>query len=30
VTELVARGVVNAMPEATLRAVSGHGQIPRD
>jgi len=30
VTELVAPGVVNTMPEATLRAVADHGQIPAD
>jgi transaldolase len=30
VTGLVARGVVNTMPEATLRAVADHGQIPAD
>jgi transaldolase len=30
VTKLVAPGVVNTMPEATLRAVAGHGQIPAD
>jgi transaldolase len=30
VTDLVAPGVVNTMPEATLRAVAGHGQIPAD
>ena len=30
VTDLVAPGVVNTMPEATLRAVAGHGQIPPD
>jgi transaldolase len=30
VTELVAPGVVNTMPEATLRAVAGHGQVPAD
>ena len=29
-TDLVAPGVVNTMPEATLRAVAGHGQIPPD
>ena len=28
VTGLVAPGVVNTMPEATLNAVTGHGQIP--
>ena len=27
---LVAPGVVNTMPEATLRAVAGHGEIPPD
>src|SRR5882757_9726253 len=27
---LVAAGVVNTMPEATLRAVADHGQIPED
>jgi len=30
VTKLVAPGVVNTMPEATLRAVADHGQIPAD
>jgi len=30
VSGLVAPGVVNTMPEATLRAVKGHGQIPQD
>jgi len=30
VTELVAPGVVNTMPEATLRAVANHGRIPAD
>jgi transaldolase len=30
VTELVAPGVVNTMPEATLRAVADHGAIPAD
>ena len=30
VTELVAPGVVNTMPEATLRAVADHGRIPED
>jgi transaldolase len=30
VTDLVAPGVVNTMPEATLRAVAGHGQVPAD
>ncbi len=30
VTDLVAPGVVNTMPEATLRAVADHGHIPRD
>ena len=30
VTELVAPGVVNTMPEATLRAVADHGQVPAD
>jgi transaldolase len=30
VTELVAPGVVNTMPEATLRAVAEHGRIPAD
>ena len=29
-TDLVAPGVVNTMPEATLRAVADHGQIPAD
>ena len=29
-TGLVAPGVVNTMPEATLRAVADHGQIPQD
>ena len=28
VTGLVAPGVINTMPEATLNAVTGHGQIP--
>ncbi|MCX4884883.1 transaldolase [Streptomyces turgidiscabies] len=30
VTELVAPGVVNTMPEATLRAVADHGEVPAD
>jgi transaldolase len=30
VTDLVAPGVVNTMPEATLRAVADHGLIPED
>ncbi len=30
VTDLVAPGVVNTMPEATLRAVADHGQGPAD
>jgi transaldolase len=30
VVELVAPGVVNTMPEATLRAVAHHGQVPAD
>lgn len=30
VTDLVAPGVVNTMPEATLRAVADHAHIPRD
>jgi transaldolase len=30
VTDLIAPGVVNTMPEATLRAVADHGQIPAD
>jgi transaldolase len=30
VTDLVAPGVVNTMPEATLRAVADHGRIPQD
>jgi len=30
VTKLVAPGVVNTMPEATLRAVAGHGEVPAD
>jgi len=30
VTELVAPGVVNTMPESTLRAVADHGQVPAD
>jgi transaldolase len=30
VTDLVAPGVVNTMPEATLRAVADHGRIPTD
>jgi transaldolase len=30
VTELVAPGVVNTMPEATLHAVAEHGQVPAD
>src|SRR5947199_5415796 len=30
VTKLVAPGVVNTMPEATLRLVADHGQVPAD
>lgn len=30
VVELVAPGVVNTMPEATLRAVADHGEVPTD
>jgi transaldolase len=30
VVDLVAPGVVNTMPEATLRAVADHGQVPAD
>jgi transaldolase len=30
VIDLVAPGVVNTMPEATLRAVADHGQVPAD
>jgi transaldolase len=30
VVELVASGVVNTMPEATLHAVADHAQIPAD
>ena len=30
VTSLIAPGVVNTMPEATLRAVAGHGDVPAD
>ncbi|WP_194904155.1 transaldolase [Catenulispora rubra] len=30
VTELVAPGVVNTMPEATLHAVADHGRVPGD
>jgi len=30
VTDLVAPGVVNTMPEATLRAVADHGRVPED
>ena len=30
VTDLVAPGVINTMPETTLRAVADHGQIPAD
>lgn len=30
VVDLVAPGVVNTMPESTLRAVADHGQIPAD
>jgi transaldolase len=30
VADLVAPGVVNTMPEATLNAITGHGQIPDD
>jgi transaldolase len=30
VTKLVAPGVVSTMPEATLRAVADHGQVPAD
>ena len=29
-TDLVAPGVVNTMPEATLRLVADHGQVPAD
>ena len=29
-TDLVAPGVINTMPEATLRAVADHGRIPQD
>ena len=29
-TKLVAPGVVNTMPEATLRAVADHGEVPAD
>ena len=29
-TDLVAPGVINTMPEATLRAVTDHAQIPAD
>ena len=29
-TDLVGPGVVNTMPEATLRAVADHGQVPAD
>ncbi|MEU1852438.1 transaldolase family protein [Streptomyces sp. NPDC019990] len=29
-TELVAPGVVNTMPEATLREVADHGRVPAD
>ncbi len=30
VVDLVASGVVNTMPEATLRLVAGHGAVPAD
>lgn len=30
VTNLVAAGVINTMPEGTLRAVADHGQVPAD
>jgi transaldolase len=30
VSDLVAPGVVNTMPEATLRAVADHGEVPTD
>jgi transaldolase len=30
VTSLVAPGVINTMPEATLRAVADHGRVPAD
>jgi transaldolase len=30
VVELVAPGVVNTMPEATLRAIANHGEVPAD
>ena len=30
VTELVVPGVINTMPEATLRAVADHGHVPAD
>jgi len=30
VVDLVAPGVVNTMPEATLRLVADHGQVPAD
>jgi transaldolase len=30
VTNLVAPGVVNTMPESTLRAVADHAQVPAD
>jgi transaldolase len=30
VTDLVAPGMVNTMPETTLRAVADHGEIPAD
>jgi transaldolase len=30
VVDLVAPGVVNTMPESTLRAVANHGQVPAD
>jgi transaldolase len=30
VTSLVAPGVVNTMPEATLRAIADHGRVPAD
>jgi transaldolase len=30
VTDLVAPGVINTMPEATLRAVADHGRIPEE
>jgi transaldolase len=30
VTELIAPGVVNTMPEQTLRALADHGEVPGD